>query len=73
MLKHEESEAISRLLAAADRKFADGEVLQASELMWKPTRQAVPAVAAERDWPSDDDDDISQVVRLLDGAVLAKL
>ncbi len=72
MLKHEESEAISRLLAAADRKFADGEVLQASELMWKATRQAVPAVAAERDWPSDDDD-ISQVIRLLDGAVLAKL
>ncbi len=72
MLKHEESEAISRLLAAADRKFADGEVLQASELMWKATRQAVPAVAAERDWPSDDDD-ISQGFRLLDGAVLAKL
>ena len=66
MLKHEESEAISRLLAAADRKFADGEVLQASELMWKATRQAVAAVAAQRDWPSDDDDDISQAVRCLD-------
>ena len=66
MLKHEPPETVSRLLSDADRKFTDGEVLQASGLMWKATRQAVAAVAARRDWPCASDDDISQVVRRLD-------
>ena len=66
MLKHEPSEIVSHFLSDADRNFTDGEILQASELMWKATRQAVTAVAAQRDWPCASDDDISQVVRRLD-------
>ena len=66
MLKHDPSEPVSHLLSDADRKFTDGEVLQASELMWKATRQAVAAVAARRDWPCASDDDISHVIRRLD-------
>ena len=66
MLQHEQPETVSRLLSDADRKFADGEVLKASELMWKATRQAVAAVAARRDWPCNSDNDISHVIRRLD-------
>ena len=66
LLKHEPPETVSRLLSDANRKFSDGEVLQASELMWKATRQAVAAVAARWDWPCASDDDVSQVVRRLD-------
>ena len=66
MPKHIPPQTVSRLLSDANRKFTDGEVLQASELMWKATRQAVAAVAARWDWPCASDDDISQVVRRLD-------
>ena len=66
MLKHEPPEIVSRPLADADRKFTDGEVLQASELMWKATRQAVSALAAQRDWPCASDADVSQIIRRLD-------
>ena len=66
MLKHEQPETVSCLLSDADRKFTDGEVLKASELMWKATRQAVAAVAARRDWPCNSDEDISHVIRRLD-------
>ena len=62
-MKHEQPETVSRLLSDADRKFTNGEILEASELMWKATRQAV---AARRDWPCASDDDISQVVQALD-------
>ena len=65
MLQHEQPETVSRLLSDADRTFADGDVLKASELMWKATRQAVAAVAARRDWPCNSDD-ISHVIRCLD-------
>ena len=65
MPKHEPPETVSRLLSDADRKFSDGEVLQASELMWKATRHAVAAVAARRDWPCASDDDVSKVIRRL--------
>ena len=53
------------LLAEADRKFANGEILKGSELMWKSTRAAVVAAAKLRHLPCDSDDDIAAAARLL--------
>lgn len=66
MLTQDNATAVAELLAAADREFADGEPLKGSELMWKATKQAMTAVARQRNWPCDSDDDIADAARLLD-------
>ena len=51
MRKRGTEESVQGLLAAAGRKVSDDEVLQASELMWGATHQAVAPVASQRGWP----------------------
>ena len=53
------------LLAAADRKFAEGKRLEGSELMWKATKQAIVSVALQRNWPCASDEDVGASARLL--------
>jgi hypothetical protein len=66
MLTQDNATVVAELLAAADREFADGEPLKGSELMWKATKQAMTAVARQRNWPCDSDDDLGEAARLLD-------
>ena len=66
MLTQDNATVVAELLAAADREFADGEPLKGSELMWKATKQAMTAVARQRNWPCDSDDDLREAARLLD-------
>ena len=47
------AQAAQHLLAESDRKLAARKRLQASELLWQATAQAVMAVAAHRGWPCD--------------------
>ncbi len=66
MLTQDNATVVAELLAAADREFADGEPFKGSELMWKATKQAMTAVAPQRNWPCDSDDDLREAARLLD-------
>ncbi len=50
MLTQEHIQTAQEFLDAADREFADGEVLQASEKMWGAATHGVMAVAQQRGW-----------------------
>jgi hypothetical protein len=51
MLTEDRVRAALAFLEAADREFAEGDAMQASEKLWGAATQAVMAVAVERDWP----------------------
>ena len=52
-------------LAAADREFAAGDHLQASEKLWGASSHALIAVAQQRDWPHGSHRALRRAVQLL--------
>ena len=62
-------------LTAADREFAAGDHLQASEKLWGAASHALIAVAQQRNWPHGSHRALKQAARLLaetdDTALLA--
>ncbi len=63
-------------LTAADREFAAGDHLQASEKLWGAASHALIAVAQQRDWPHGSHGALKQAARRLvdetgEGAFLA--
>ena len=51
MLTQEHAQAAKEFLDEADREFAEGDVLQASEKMWGAASHAIMAVALQRGQP----------------------
>ena len=51
MLVQEHAQTAREFLAAADREFAAGDVLQGSEKMWGAASHAVMALAQQQGWP----------------------
>ena len=51
MLIEDRVRAAQGFLEAAEREFASGENMQASEKLWGAATQAIMAVAVERGWP----------------------
>ena len=51
MQPHEHVQTALDFLEKADRHFADGDQLQASEKLWGAAAQAIMAVSIERGWP----------------------
>ena len=51
MLTQEHAQAAKEFLDEADREFAEGDVLQASEKMWGAASHAIMAVAMQRGQP----------------------
>ena len=51
MLTHEHAQTALEFLEKADRHFADGDQIQASEKLWGAAAHAVMAIAQERGWP----------------------
>ena len=52
MIVEEHRDTARKFLQDADREFAAGENLQASEKMWGAAAHAIMAVAQDRGWPS---------------------
>jgi uncharacterized protein (UPF0332 family) len=52
-------------LAAADREFAAGDALQASEKLWGAASHAVIAIAQQRGWPFGKHRNLGRAVQLL--------
>ena len=52
-------------LTAADREFAAGDRLQASEKLWGAASHALIAVAQQRDWPHGSHRALKRAVQLL--------
>ena len=50
MLTQEHSQTAQDFLAASDREFAVGDILQGSEKLWGAAAHAVMAVAQQRGW-----------------------
>ncbi len=51
MIIKERKETVRKFLADAEREFAAGDTLQASEKMWGAAAHAIMAVAQQRGWP----------------------
>ena len=51
MTTEEHARTAREFLAAAEREFADGDDLQASEKLWGAASHAVKAIAIQRHWP----------------------
>ena len=51
MIIEERKETALKFLADAEREFAAGDTLQASEKMWGAAAHAIMAVAQHRGWP----------------------
>ena len=51
MIIEEHKETARKLLADAEREFAAGDTLQASEKMWGAAAHAIMTVAQQRGWP----------------------
>lgn len=52
MIVQEHKDTARKFLADAEREFAAGENLQASEKMWGAAAHAIMAVAQDKGWPS---------------------
>ena len=52
MIVEEHKDTARKFLRDAEREFAAGENLQASEKMWGAAAHAIMAVAQDRGWPS---------------------
>ena len=48
---HEHEQTAREFLAASDREFEAGDLLQASEKLWGAASHAVMAAALQREWP----------------------
>ena len=53
MITTEHAETAREFLAASDREFDDGDILQGAEKLWGAAAHAVMAVAQERGWPHE--------------------
>lgn len=51
MIIEERKETALKFLADAEREFAAGDTLQASEKMWDAAAHSIMAVARQRGWP----------------------
>ena len=67
MLVDEHPQTTRDFLEAADREFAAGDRLQASEKMWGAASHAVMAVAQHRGWPFSSHGAMRDAIRRLAG------
>ena len=65
MEHHEHRQTAIDFLAASDKEFAAGDVLQGSEKIWGAASHALMAVTMQRDWPNDSHRAMSNAVQNL--------
>ena len=63
MLAQQHTQTAHEFLDAADREFAVGDTMQASEKMWGAASHAIMAIAQRRGWPHGTHRSLSQAVR----------
>ena len=63
MLAQQHTQTANEFLQAADREFANGDTLQASEKMWGAASHAIMAIAQRRGWPHGTHRSLSQAVQ----------
>ena len=65
MPMREKFQTIRDLLNAADRAFAVGNALLATERLWDAVRHTLTTIAQEKGWPYADEEDLYQVAERL--------
>ena len=63
---HYPPEVARKHLLASLNALASDDCAKCSQHLWLAARQAAAAVAKQRDWPADTDDDVKDAVRWLD-------